>query len=376
MNSREARAQSFKASSLLIGPMTERNRLDNVIGFTARRTVERHLQIAQVAPLYESVPPRLYGGTERVIAYLTDALVALGHDVTLFASGDSVTAAKLVPGRRRAIRLERRPLNSDLGVHFAMLRDVRERADEFDILHFHTDILHLPMFEEIASRTVTTMHGRLDLVHMPDVFERWRNYPLVSISNDQRRPVPNANWIATIPHGLPLDFHEGTTARPGAYLAFVGRIAREKRPDRAIAIARRAGLPLKIAAKVDAADERYFQEEIEPLLDTPGVEYLGELGEREKRQVLASAAALLFPIEWPEPFGLVMIEAMACGTPVIGFRCGSVPEVIDDGVTGFVVESEDEAVAACGRLGEIDRVRTHAVFKERFSSLTMAARDV
>ena len=356
--------------------MNEQTHFDNVIGFTARRVAERRLRIAQIAPLYESVPPHTYGGTERVVAYLTDALVALGHDVTLFASGDSVTAAKLVPGRARAIRLDHTPLNSDLGVHFAMLRDIRSRAAEFDVLHFHTDILHLPMFEDIASRTVTTLHGRLDLVHLPEVFDRWRSYPLVSISNDQRRPVPNANWIATVPHGLPLDFHDEPATRPGRYLAFVGRIAPEKRPDRAIAIARRAGFPLKIAAKVDAADAHYFKDEIEPLLHGPGVEFLGELDERAKRDLLASATGLLFPIEWPEPFGLVMIEAMACGTPVIAFRCGSVPEVIDEGVTGFVVDNEDAAVAACARLAEIDRAGARAVFKEKFSSLTMAGRYV
>lgn len=355
--------------------MNEKLHLDNVIGFPPRRSIGR-LRIAQVAPLFESVPPRFYGGTERVVAYLADALVALGHDVTLFASGDSMTTANLAPGRAQAFRLDQAPLKCDLGAHFVMLRDVRSRADEFDILHFHTDILHLPMFEDIASRTVTTLHGRLDLSDLPAVFQKWRAYPLVSISNNQRGPLPDGNWIATVPHGLPLDFYEAPAKRGDGYLAFVGRIAPEKRPDRAISIARRAGFPLKIAAKVDAVDERYFKDVIKPLLNEPGIEFLGELGEREKRELLASAAGLLFPIDWPEPFGLVMIEAMACGTPVIAFRRGSVPEVIEDGVTGFVVDDEDAAVAACGRLAELDSARTQAVFKEKFSSLTMAARYV
>jgi glycosyltransferase involved in cell wall biosynthesis len=351
--------------------MIETTHVDNVVGFPARRSIGR-LRIAQVAPLFESVPPRFYGGTERVVAYLADALVALGHDVTLFATADSVTSAKLAPARAQPIRLDQAPLKCDLGAHFVMLRDVRARADEFDILHFHTDILHLPMFEDVASRTVTTLHGRLDLADLPAVFRKWRTYPLVSISNHQRRPLPDGNWIATVPHGLPLDFYEAPPKRSDGYLAFVGRIAPEKRPDRAISIAQRAGLPLKIAAKVDPADERYFKEVIKPLLAQPGVQFLGELGEREKREVMASAAALLFPIDWPEPFGLVMIEALACGTPVVAWRCGSTPEIVEHGVTGFVVQSMDEAVQAVRQIGEIDRRACRASFAARFTSPRMA----
>jgi len=332
------------------------------------------LRIAQVAPLYESVPPRLYGGTERVVAYLADALVDLGHDVTLFASGDSHTRAKLVAGRDSALRLDKSPLKSDLASHLAMLHDVRGRADRFDVLHFHTDILHFPLFEDLSAKTVTTLHGRLDLPDLAGVFERWRNYPLVSISLDQRTPLPEANWIASVGHGLPLELYPPPVSAGGSYLAFVGRIAPEKRPDRAIRVARRAGMTLKIAAKVDAADARYFNEVIEPMLDEPHVEFLGELAEPEKRALLAGASALLFPIDWPEPFGLVMIEAMGCGTPVVAWRCGSVPEVVDNGVTGFIVGSEDEAAAACRRLDELDRARVRQVFEERFSARAMALR--
>jgi glycosyltransferase involved in cell wall biosynthesis len=341
------------------------------VGF---RPPTRPLRIAQVAPLYESVPPRLYGGTERVVAYLTDALASLGHDVTLFASGDSVSKAPLIAGRAHALRLDPSPLKSDLASHLAMLHAVRDRAAEFDVLHFHTDLVHLPIFEAMAGRTVTTLHGRVDIPDLTDVYRRWPKYPLVSISNDQRNPMPWANWIATVPHGLPSNFARVDDVPVGDHLVFVGRIAPEKRPDRAIEIARRAGRRLKIAAKVDAGDVRYFNEVIEPLLSEPHVEFLGELAEPEKRRLLASAAALIFPIDWPEPFGLVMIEAMACGTPVIAWRCGSVPEVVEEGVTGFVVDNEEAAAAACARLERIDRTRVVEAFAARFSALGMARR--
>jgi glycosyltransferase involved in cell wall biosynthesis len=333
----------------------------------------RPLRIAQIAPLAEAVPPRLYGGTERVVAHLTDALVAAGHDVTLFASGDARTAARLAPMRERAIRLDPAPLKSDVAAHLAMLHEVRRRADEFDVLHFHIDLLHFPLFERLASRTLTTLHGRLDLLDLPEMYRRWPQFPLISISDSQRRPLPFANWLATVHHGLPdalLDF----SPRHRGYLAFVGRISPEKRPDRAIEIARRAGLPLRIAAKIDAADSAYFHKVIEPLLPGGNVEFLGEVDDAGKNELLGGAAALLFPIDWPEPFGLVMIEAMACGTPVIAWNAGSVPEIVDEGVTGTIVESIDEAVAAVPRVCAFDRARVRAVFERRFSVATMSQR--
>ena len=282
------------------------------------------MKIAQVAPLYESVPPRLYGGTERIVAHLTDALVELGHDVTLFASADARTSAKLVSVRDRAMRLDPHALKSDLAAHLSMLQELRLREDDFDVIHFHVDLIHFPFFEDLAHKTVTTLHGRLDLKDLPEAYARWPQYPLVSISSDQRRPLPAANWVRTIQHGLSDDLLRSMTEPKGDYLAFLGRISPEKRPDRAIAIARRAGVKLKIAAKVDAVDRVYFAEVIEPLLNDPGIEFLGEIGDSEKSTFLGNAAAVLFPIDWPEPFGLVMIEAMACGTPVVAWRCGAV----------------------------------------------------
>src|SRR6266496_4072962 len=302
------------------------------------------LKIALIAPLAEAVPPRLYGGTERVVAHLADSLVDLGHAVTLFATADARTSARLVAVREQAIRLDPTPLKSDVAAHLALLHEVRRRADEFDVLHFHIDLLHFPFFEHLAARTLTTLHGRLDLADLPDVYRRWPAYPLVSISDSQRRPLPSANWIATVHHGIPLDLFDYAAAHRG-YLAFVGRISPEKRPDRAIEVAQRAAVPLKLAAKIDPVDTTDF---------------------------LGGARALIFPIDWPEPFGLVMIEAMACGTPVIAWDIASVPEIVEDGVTGFIVRSVDEAVTAVQRTDTLDRAHIRATFERRFSVATMS----
>src|SRR5580693_5421983 len=328
------------------------------------------MKIAQVAPLMESVPPRLYGGTERIVSYLTEELVRLGHDVTLFASGDSITSAELAPCCTRALRLD--PTVHDTIPHFMLMLDkVRERADEFDILHFHIDLFHFPLFRALAARTLTTLHGRQDLGDLKPFYSRFGEMPLVSISNDQRKPLPHANFVATIQHGIPAGLHRPSFEQ-GGYLAFLGRISPEKRPDRAIRIARAAGIPLKIAAKVDKVDDDYYRKEILPLINGPGVEFIGEINEHEKTKFLGEAAALLFPVDWPEPFGLVMIEAMACGTPVLAFRCGSVPEIIENGVTGWVVDSEDEAVAALMGILSYDRRAVRQRFEDRFTSTRMA----
>src|SRR5215510_928641 len=303
------------------------------------------MRIAQIAPLMESVPPRLYGGTERIVSYLVEELVKLGHDVTLFASGDSVTSAELAPCAVTALRLD--PAVKDPIPHYMLMLDqIRERMDEFDVLHFHIDMFHFPLVRPVAGRTLTTLHGRQDLPDLRAFYFGFRDIPLVSISHAQRAPLPHANFAATVHHGIPGGMHEPVFCTRGGYLAFLGRISPEKRPDRAIRIARRAGIPLKIAAKVDKVDQDYFESEIEPLLREPGVEFIGEINEWEKQEFLSEAAGLLFPVDWPEPFGLVMIEAMACGTPVLAFRCGSVPEVVDPGVTGHIVDTEEEAVAA------------------------------
>ena len=330
------------------------------------------MKIAQVAPLYEAVPPQLYGGTERVVAHLADALVRFDNDVTLFASAEAQTTAKLVPVRDQAIRLDPHPLTSDLAAHLSMLHEVHRRAREFDIIHFHVDLVHFPFFEDFTHRTVTTLHGRLDMKDLSEVYQRWPLYPLVSISRRQRRALPLPNWVATVPHGLAEELYRFTAKPKGNYLAFLGRISPEKRPDRAIAIAKRAGLKLKIAAKVDAADRTYFADVIEPLLSDPLIEFIGEIADSRKSEFLGEATALLFPIDWPEPFGLVMIEAMACGTPVIAWRCGAVPEIVDDGVTGFVVASEEEAVTAVSRAIALDRRTIRSVFERRFTSTVMA----
>jgi glycosyltransferase involved in cell wall biosynthesis len=330
------------------------------------------MKIAQVAPLMESVPPRFYGGTERIASYLTEELVAQGHDVTLFASGDSITAAKLVPCCAQALRLNK-AVRDPIPYYMLMLDKVRRHALDFDIIHFHMDQFHFPIFRDIAHRTITTLHGRQDL---PDMFPLYAGFPemrLVSISNAQRKPIPDASFAATIYHGLPRDLLTATLKPRGGYLAFIGRISPEKRVDRAIRIARAVGIPLKIAAKVDRVDLEYFKAEIEPMLDCPDVEYIGEIDERRKPGFLGEARALLFPIDWPEPFGLVMIEAMACGTPVMAFRNGSVQEVIDEGLTGFVVEDEEEAVRKLGALLALDRGRVRRRFEERFTAQRMAA---
>jgi glycosyltransferase involved in cell wall biosynthesis len=328
------------------------------------------MKIAQVAPLIESVPPRLYGGTERIVSYLTEALVGLGHDVTLFASGDSITSAELAPCCTRALRLD--PTAGDTIPHFMMMLDkVWQRAQEFDILHFHIDLFQFPLFRALAARTLTTLHGRQDLGDLKPFYSRFGEMPLVSISNDQRKPIPHANFVATIHHGIPADLHKPSFEQ-GSYLAFLGRISPEKRPDRAIRIARAAGIPLKIAAKIDKIDEDYFHSEIHPIIDGPGVEFIGEINEREKTKFLGDASALMFPVDWPEPFGLVMIEAMACGTPVLAFRCGSIPEVIEDGITGKVVDSEEGALAALPEILSYDRRAVRQRFEERFTSTRMA----
>ena len=328
------------------------------------------MRIAQVAPLYESVPPKLYGGTERVVHYLTESLVKQGHDVTLFASGDSLTSATLVPCSEQALRLGKSTL--PYAHHILMLEQVFQAADDFDVIHFHCDFLHFPLSRRQSVPHITTLHGRLDIPDLFPLYEEFRDIPLISISNSQRRPLPWANWQATVYHGVPRYLYT-PGAGTGNYLAFLGRISPEKRLDRAIEIAGRSGIPIKIAAKVDAADEEYFKEAIRPLLNRPGVEYIGEIGDREKSDFLGNARALLFPIDWPEPFGLVVIESLACATPVIAWKRGSVPELVADGDTGFVVESIEEAVAAIQQLDSIERRRCREVFEKRFSVERMTA---
>ncbi|MGQ0696561.1 MAG: glycosyltransferase family 4 protein [Nitrospiraceae bacterium] len=328
------------------------------------------MRIAQVSPLWESVPPKLYGGTERIVSYLTEELVRLGHDITLFASGDSVTTARLEPISDRALRLNKGIFNRDAPMTMLM-EQALGKPGEFDIIQSHLDFMGFPLARRNPTPVVTTMHGRLDLPELQPVFREYAEMPLVSISDAQRRPLVWANWQATVYHGLPRDlyiFHPNS----GGYLAFLGRIAPEKRPDHAIEIAKRVGIPLRIAAKVDPMDQEYFHTEIEPLLSHPLVEYLGEVTDTEKDAFLGNATALVCPYDWPEPFGLVLIEALACGTPVLAYRRGSIPEIIEDGITGFVCEGLDGMTAAIQCIPEIDRRRCRQVFEQRFSVERMA----
>ena len=338
---------------------------------TTASVSDRPLRIAQIAPLYESVPPKLYGGTERIVAYLTEELVRRGHEVTLFAAGDSTVNAPLKAGWPHSLRLTGL---DHLGpvFHLPMLSQVYDNAQRFDIIHSHVDCLSFPLARTTRVPTVSTLHGRLDIEELLPVYRSYADLPMVSISNDQRRPLPELNWVGTVYHGLPADllkFQPG----PGKYLAFLGRIAPEKRPDLAIQIARRAGVPIKIAAKIDRADREYFENIIKPLLSGSGVEFIGEINEAEKQDFLGGALALLFPVDWPEPFGLVMIEALACGTPVIARPCGSVPEVLRHGVTGYVGRSVDDLVAAVENIHQISRRACRDEFDRRFTVPVMAA---
>jgi glycosyltransferase involved in cell wall biosynthesis len=328
------------------------------------------MKIAQVAPLTEAVPPKFYGGTERVVAYLTDALVELGHDVTLFASGDSMTKAKLDAIWPRALRLDSTVKDYYAPV-FMELETVARRAHEFDVIHAHLDYFGFPLLRRLGVPSVTTLHGRLDMPELPALYGLYGDIPVVSISDSQRVPLPQANYVATVLHGLPKNLlakGPGT----GGYLAFLGRISPEKAPDAAIRIAAKAGMKIKMAAKVDKVDEEYFKTTVEPLLPLGDIEFIGEIGEHQKGEFLGNAAALVFPIAWREPFGLVMIEAMACGTPVIAFNNGSVPEVLEDGLTGFIVENEEEATRAVAKIGTLDRDRIRAEFDRRFTAHHMA----
>ena len=328
------------------------------------------MRIAQVSPLYESVPPKYYGGTERVVSYLTEELVRQGHDVTLFASGDSVTRARLVPVCEHALRLDR-SCQDQLAHHVRLVDMVCEHTRNVDLVHYHIDYLHYPVSKRRRVPHATTLHGRLDLPDLAALYRHFRRMPVISISDAQRQPLPWLNWQATVYHGLPEDgyqFREGS----GQYLAFLGRISPEKSPDRAIEIAKRAGLPLRIAAKVDARDRDYFEQKIRPLLNHPRVDFIGEIGERDKNEFLGEAMALLLPIDWPEPFGLVVIEALACGTPVVAWPRGSLPELIEDGATGFLVDSVEAAAEAAGRCLSLNRHRCRQAFEQRFTAARMA----
>jgi glycosyltransferase involved in cell wall biosynthesis len=332
--------------------------------------IKANMKIAQVAPLYESVPPKLYGGTERVVSNLTEALVADGHDVTLFASGDSETSARLIPCCAQSLRLDRKCVDQ-MAHHFVMVQEVMDRADEFDIIHFHIDFLHFPMSRMANLPHITTLHGRLDIRDLVPLYRTYREMPVVSISHAQRKPLCWANWVGNVYHGLPLQSLPQGDGK-GKYLAFLGRISREKRVDRAIQIAVASGMTLKIAAKIDRGDQDYFDSEIKHLLGQPGIEFIGEIGEHQKAEFLGSAYALLFPVDWPEPFGLVMIEAMACGTPTIAFSCGSVPEVLRSGVSGYIVNDVNEAIRAVPRVASLSRDACRREFEKRFTSTRMA----
>jgi len=328
------------------------------------------MHIAQVAPLTEAVPPKLYGGTERVVSWLTEELIALGHEVTLFASGDSVTSARLEAAWPRALRLDG-SVRDPNALHMMMLERVYRRAGEFDFLHFHLDYYPFSLFSRQSTPFVTTLHGRLDLPEHQPIFDTFATVPVVAISNAQRRPLPQANWVGTVLHGLPAQLLSPKAVKP-SYFAFLGRIASEKGIDRAIRIAQHCGVPLKVAAKVDKTDQDYFVEQIEPMLKSSNVEFIGEISDIDKSEFLSGAIALLVPIDWPEPFGLVMIEAMACGTPVIAFNRGSVPEIIEDGLTGFIVEDINGAIGAVDRLGHLSRDKIRRRFEERFTARRMA----
>jgi glycosyltransferase involved in cell wall biosynthesis len=328
------------------------------------------MRIAQVAPLYESVPPKLYGGTERVVAYLTEALVAMGHEVTLFASGDSVTSAHLRPMCDRALRLDPACVDS-LADHVSMAERVLQESEGFDVVHAHIDYLGYPFWRRMRTPRVTTLHGRLDIPNLRSIYREFSDEPIISISQSQRQPLPQANWKANVLHGLPADMYV-PVEKPAGYLAFIGRVSPEKRLDLAIQIANRARLPLKIAAKVDKADREYYDTVIKPLLKDGDIEFIGEIDQSEKNEFLGRALALVFPIDWPEPFGLVMIEAMACGTPVIATRRGSVPEVVEHGISGFIVNNADEAVEAIQQVERLDRRRVREQFDLRFTAPRMA----
>jgi glycosyltransferase involved in cell wall biosynthesis len=328
------------------------------------------MKIAQVAPLYEAVPPKLYGGTERVVYYLTEELVSLGHNVTLFASGDSQTSAKLVAHVPEALRLNK-SCEDSLAPHIIQLEEVVERADEFDIIHFHTDYIHFPFTHKLSTTYVTTLHGKLTIPELQLIYNKFSDQPVISISNNQRRPLPQANWVTTVYHGIPFDLHKAGNGRDG-YLAFLGRVSPEKGLDKSISVAKAVGIKLKIAAKVDKADQEYYEEQIKPLLDHPLIEFIGEINEEQKTEFLGNASALLFLINWDEPFGIVTIEAMACGTPVIAFSRGSVPEIIENGKNGFVVKDEEQAIEAVKQVSSLDRKKVRECFEKRFTSRRMA----
>ncbi len=332
------------------------------------------MKIAQIAPLYESVPPSGYGGTERVVSWLCESLTDLGHDVTLFASGGSRSKAKVITFRDQPLRTDP-AICCDPADHIMMLNTVRKMADDFDVIHFHTDLFQMPFFEDYAHKTVTTLHGRLDLKSLPEFYDQFNTFPLVSISEHQRRAAPMANYIGTVYHGLPLDTYKPNLNNDQEYVAFLGRFSPEKGAEKAIAIAGEVGWPIKLAAKIcrqSPANEVYYNTLIEPQLGKPGIEYIGEIGDKKKNEFLGNAKAVLFPINWPEPFGLVMIEALACGTPVIAFDCGSVPEILEDGVTGFIVKTQEAAVEALKRIDTLDRRVIRDRFEKRFSSKVMA----
>jgi glycosyltransferase involved in cell wall biosynthesis len=331
----------------------------------------RPLRIAQIAPLYESVPPKLYGGTERIVAYLTEELVRRGHEVMLYAAGDSTVKVPLAAGIPQSLRLAGLD-HYGPAFHLPMLSEVYDNASRFDIIHSHVDCLSFPLARLVDVPTISTMHGRLDLNELLPIYRSYSDLPVVSISNDQRRPLPQLNWVSTVHHGLPRDLLK-FRPQSGNYLAFLGRLAPEKRPDLAIEIARRSGLPLKIAAKIDRTDREYFDSVVKPLLATPGIEFIGEIDETQKEQFLGEALALLFPVDWPEPFGLVMIEALACGTPVIARPCGSVPEIVRDGVTGFISSSVDDLAAAVKKIRDISRRQCREEFERRFTAEVMTA---